>query len=214
MVGLGVLRECLLDPDVDAVLTIGRTPTDQQHPKLQQITHADLFDLSAIEDRLSGFDACFFCLGVTSVGKAEADYRHITYVLTLSVAKTLLRLNPELTFVYVSGAGTDGSGRNRAMWSRVKGQTEMDLMSLPFRAAYMFRPAMIVPLHGIRSRTLLYRIAYLLTGPFLPMLYRRYPKQVTTTEQIGRAMLVAAKSGAPKQVLESIDINELGATTP
>ena len=170
MVGQGVLRECLLDPEVTAVLSIVRSSTGQQHPKLREIVHKDFFDFSSIESELSGFDACFFCLGVSSAGMSEENYRRITYDITLAAAQTLVKLNPNMTFIYVSGAGTDSSERGRMMWARVKGQTENALLRLPFKAAYMFRPAVIVPLHGIKSRTRLYRVSYAVLGPLLPLL--------------------------------------------
>jgi uncharacterized protein YbjT (DUF2867 family) len=207
MVGQGVLRECLLDPQVTGVLAVGRSASGGQHPKLRELVQPDLFDLRTIETQLSGFDACFFCLGVSSVGMAEESYRRITYDLTLAVARTLARLNPRMTFVYVSGMGTDSTERGRTMWARVKGATENALLRLPFRAACMFRPAMIVPLHGIRSKTRLYRALYAAAAPLLPWLYRRFPKYVTTTEQVGRAMLEVARRGAPKPVLENADID-------
>jgi len=140
MVGQGVLRECLVDCDVTRVLCVGRKPTGQQHPKLSELVVPDMTDYSAVEDKLSGFDACFFCLGVSSVGMTETDYRRITYDLTLAAAQPLARLNPQMTFIYVSGAGTDSTERGSTMWARVKGATENALMRLPFRAAYMFRP--------------------------------------------------------------------------
>jgi len=202
MVGQGVLRECLLDSRVNRVLTIGRSATGERHPKLQEIAHADLRDLSSLD--VDSYDACFFCLGVSSAGMDEASYRKVTYDLTLTVAKQLATRNPNMTFIYVSGAGTGGS----SMWARVKGDTENDLLKLPFKAAYMFRPALIQPMHGIKSRTTSYRVFYALTRPFFPLL-RRMPKYVTTTEQIGRAMINATANGAPKKVLESEDINRL-----
>jgi uncharacterized protein YbjT (DUF2867 family) len=208
MVGQGVLRECLLAPDVECVLTVGRTATGQRLDKLDEIVHSDLLDLSAIEDRLSGYDACFFCLGVTSAGMKEADYRRITYDVTLAVARTLARRNPDMTFVYVSGQGTDSTERGRSMWARVKGATENALLALPLRA-YMFRPGFIQPLHGIRSRTRLYRLAYRVAAPLVPLARRFFPRQFTTTETIGRAMLHVARAGAPKRVLETPDINAL-----
>ena len=207
MVGQGVLRECLLDPDVRSILSIVRTATGQQHPKLRELVHSDFYDYSAIENKLTGFDTCFFCLGVSSTGMQEERYRHVTFDLTLAAAQTLVRLNPRMTFIYVSGAGTDSSERGRTRWARVKGATENALLRPPFKAAYMFRPALIVPLHGIRSKTRLYRMIYAGTGPLLPVLYRRFPKYVTTTAQLGRAMLKVAKHGAPKKVLENSDIN-------
>lgn len=212
MVGQGVLRECLLDPDVERVLAIGRSTTGQQHPKLREIVHKDFLDLSAIEGELRNLDACFFCLGVSSARMSEDAYHRITYDTTLAVVHTVVRLNPGMTFIYVSGAGTDSSERGRTMWARVKGKTENALLRLPFRAAYMFRPAAIQPLHGIRSKTTMYRLLYTLTGPILSLLKVLWPKYVTTTEQVGRAMLQVAKRGAAKPVLENRDINKIAAS--
>ena len=209
MVGQGVLRECLLDPEVRVLLSVGRSATGQSHPKLREIVRSNLVDLSAIEPELSGFDACFFCLGVSSAGMPEQDYRRVTFDITLAVAQTLVRLNPTMTFVYVSGAGTDSSERGGSMWARVKGQTENALRRLPFKETVMFRPAGIVPLHGITSKTRLYRNLYTLTRPIWPALYRAFPQFVTTTEQIGRAMLRVARQGSPKPILETRDINAL-----
>jgi uncharacterized protein YbjT (DUF2867 family) len=208
MVGQGVLRECLLDPEVGQVLSIGRSATGQAHPKLRELVHPDLLDLAAVEPRLCGFDACFFCLGVSSAGMKENDYRRVTFDITLATARTLARLNPTLTFIYVSGAGTDSSERGRSMWARVKGETENALLRLPFKAI-MFRPAGIVPLHGIVSKTRLYRVAYALTRPLWSVLLGAFPQYVTTTEQIGRAMIRVAKQGASRRVFETRDINAL-----
>jgi len=209
MVGQGVLRECLLDPDVEIVLSVGRNATGQRHPKLRELVHRDFLDFSPIESELAGFDACFFCLGVSSAGMKADDYRRVTYDFTMAAARTLARLNPNMTFVYVSGMGTDSSERGRTMWARVKGQTENALLRMPFQAAYMFRPGVIVPLHGIKSRTALYRIPYMLMAPLLPLLEAAFPKYVTTTERLGRAMIHVAKQGAAKAVLESSDINAI-----
>ena len=209
MVGQGVLRECLLAGDVDSVLAVGRTSTGQQHAKLQEIVRPDLFDLAPIESRLSGFDACFFCLGVSAAGMSEQDYRRLTYELTISVATTLARLNPAITFIYVSGTGTDSSESNRMMWARVKGKTENDLLKMPFRAAYMFRPGYIQPLHRIRTKTKWYGAFYTVVAPLYPILKRLLPNYVTTTECVGRAMLNVARRGAPKRFLENQDINQL-----
>jgi uncharacterized protein YbjT (DUF2867 family) len=209
MVGQGVVRECLLNPQVESVLSIGRSASEQEHEKLRQLVHRDFFDFSAIATELSGFDASFFCVGVSSAGMTENDYRRITYDLTLATAETLVKRNPGMTFVYVSGAGTDSSERGRIMWARVKGKTENALLRLPFQAAYMFRPGVIVPLDGVRSKTRLYRMAYALAGPLLRSLYPRFPKYVTTTKQVGRAMIRVAEDGFPKSVLESSDINQL-----
>lgn len=158
---------------------------------------------------LAGFDACYFCLGVSSVGLTEESYRRVTYDLTISVARSLAKLNPQMTFIYVSGMGTDSTGRGRTMWARVKGETENALLRLPFKAAYMFRPALIVPLHGIKSKTKLYRVFYAVFGPTLPLLYAIAPRYVTTTAQIGRAMLAVTKRGAAVSVLETSDINKV-----
>ncbi len=209
MVGQGVLRECLLDPDVERVLSIVRAPTGQSDPKLRELVHKDFFDFSGIESELAGYDACFFCLGVSSVGMKEADYRRITYDITMAAARVLARLNPAMTFIYVSGLGTDSSESGRTMWARVKGKTENDLLRLQFKAAYMFRPGAIVPLHEVKSKTRIYQGFYALLGPLMPLLYKLFPQYVTTTEQIGRAMLKVARQGAPKAILETADINKL-----
>jgi uncharacterized protein YbjT (DUF2867 family) len=206
MIGQGVLRECLLAPDVSVVVTIGRTPTGQHYPKLREIVHQDLWHYGPIEAQLTGFDACFFCLGVTSAGMSEADYERVTYGITMAAAETLARLNPAMTFVYVSGAGTDSSERGRLMWARVKGKTENALLRLPFKAAFMFRPGVIQPLHGIRSRTAAYRVLYALTKPLLPLLRRAMPAHILTTEEMGRAMLNLVRRGGRTHVLESRDI--------
>jgi uncharacterized protein YbjT (DUF2867 family) len=209
MVGQGVLRECLLDAGVALVQTVGRTATGVTDPRLSEIVHADLMSYVSIEPRLVGFDACFFCLGVSSAGMSEADYERVTYGITMAAATTLARLNKSMTFIYVSGAGTDSSERGRIMWARVKGRTENALLRLPFKAAYMFRPGVIQPLHGIKSKTAAYRILYAITEPLLPLLRRLMPGLILTTEQIGRAMLTAARQGAPARVLESRDISAL-----
>jgi uncharacterized protein YbjT (DUF2867 family) len=158
---------------------------------------------------LQGYDACFFCLGVSSAGIQESEYRRITFDLTMAVAQTLARISSGMTFIYVSGAGTDSTGRSRSTWARVKGETENALLRLPFKAAYMFRPGVIQPLHGIRSKTALYRVGYKILGPFTSWLTAHFPKYVTTTERLGGSMLRVAKYGAPTPVLESEDINNL-----
>jgi uncharacterized protein YbjT (DUF2867 family) len=209
MVGRGVLRECLLDAGVERVLAIGRTATAQRHEKLHDLVVSNFSDFSAVERELSGYDACFFCLGVTSAGMSEADYRRVTYDIALAAATTMLRVNPAMTFVFVSGAGADSSGRGRVMWARVKGQTENALLALPFKGVYVFRPAAIQPLHGIRSKTTWINAAYAILGPLYPVWKRLVPNYVTTTEQVGRAMIAVARRGAPKHVLENADINQL-----
>ena len=211
MVGQGVQRECLLDSDVESVLAIVRNPGLPQHEKLREIVYQDVSDLSPIEDRLSGYDACFFCLGVSAVGMKEEAYRRVTYDLTVSVARTLASLNPTMTFIYVSGAGTDSTERGRLMWARVKGRTENALLQMPFKAVYLFRPAYIQPLHGIRTKTKWYGAAYALMRPLYPLWKMLFPNYVTTTECVGRAMLNAIKRGFPNPVLENRDINQMCA---
>ena len=209
MGGQGVLRECLIDNHVESVLTVGRSPTNQRHAKLREVVHDNFLDFSAIEAQLAGYDACFFCLGVSSVGMSEQRYRHLTHDITLAAARTLAKLNPQMVFIYVTGAGTDSTAQGRVMWARVKGSTENDLLKLPFRAAYMFRPAGIQPLHGIRSKTAWVQAIYLTAAPLLSLLNRVAPKYMTTTEQVGRAMIKVARDGFARPVLESEDINRL-----
>jgi uncharacterized protein YbjT (DUF2867 family) len=211
MIGQGVLRECLLDPDIERVVAVGRSSVGNAHPKLKNVVAKDLFDLSAVEQELTDLDVCFFCLGVTSAGMSEQSYTRITHDLTVSIAETLLRLNPRMGFVFVSGASTDSTERGRIMWARVKGKAENAVLRMPFKWAYMFRPAFIQPMHGIKSRTALYRIPYTLMSPLTPFLRRAFPNAVTTTEILGRAMINVAKNGYPKPILETKDINIAGA---
>lgn len=209
MVGQGVLRECLLDSDVTSVVTVVRRPAGRKHEKLKELVQPDLATLASLETQLTGFDACFFCAGVSALGMSEEQYTRVTYDLTLGVAKTMLRTSPDMTFVYVSGAGTDSSEKGRMMWARVKGRTENALLSLPFRAAYMFRPGAIMPLHGIRSSTRWYNVMYAIIRPIYPLLRRVAPTMITTTDQLGRAMLAVARKGYATHVLEMSDINRL-----
>jgi len=211
MVGQGVLRECLLADDVQQVRVIGRTPVTQTHAKLSQVVHADLFNYQGIEAELQGFDACFFCLGISVVGLDEAQYTRVTYDLTLAAAEVLSRLNPNMTFVYVTGAGTDSSEKGRSMWARVKGRTENALQRLPFKAVYLMRPGAIQPLHGVRSKTALYQAVYTLAGPLMSLLRRLWPDTIQTTETIGRAMLAVARNGGPQPILDPKAINQLSS---
>jgi uncharacterized protein YbjT (DUF2867 family) len=216
MVGQGVLRECLLDPTVETVLAVGRSPVEPPHAKLRNLVHADFTRFGDVADQLTGYDACFFCLGVSSVGMKEDEYRHITYDFTLAAAEVLARQSPAMTFIYVSGTGTDSTEKGRSMWARVKGQTENALLRLPFKAAYMFRPGVIQPLHGIKSKTTFYRAAYVVMTPVLLAMRAVAPGAVITTEQVGRAMINAAKGlggggGAPKRLVENRDIAALAA---
>ena len=205
MVGQGVLRECLLDPGVTRVVTLGRSATGQHHAKLREIVRADLMNVPSYAPELDRFDACFFCLGVSSAGMTEERYTRVTYDLTLAIAQALAKLNPSMTFIFVSGMGTDSSERGRVMWARVKGRTENALLKLPFKA-YMFRPGLIIPLRGITSRTTWYNVLYVLLKPLLPIVKKVFPGSVTTTEQVGRAMLAVARGGYPRRILESRDI--------
>jgi uncharacterized protein YbjT (DUF2867 family) len=209
MVGQGVLLECLRDPKVERVVSVGRSGVSQRADKLEQLLVPDLTDLSGVENRLSGFDAAFFCLGVSSAGMSEAEYRRVTFDLTLAVANVLVRLNPGMTFVYVSGAGTDSTEHGRSMWARVKGQTENALLHLPFRAAFMFRPGVIEAKGGIRSRSRFYRVLYAVLFPVVWVVETVAPNSVTTTEKVGRAMIRVAVDGAPRPLVGTGEINRL-----
>lgn len=209
MVGQGVLRECLQAPDVVLVQIVGRTPSGIHHPKLRELLHADLWNFAAVEDRLSGFDACFFCLGVSASQVSAEEYERVTYGITLAAAETLARLNPKMTFIYVSGAGADSSEQGRTMWARVKGKAENSLLRLPFKGTYMFRPGIIEPVHGAKSKTSLYRIFYAISKPVLPLLRWLLPDYVLTTDELGCAMLTVARIGVPRKILESRDIRTI-----
>ncbi|WP_321471229.1 NAD(P)H-binding protein [uncultured Paludibaculum sp.] len=206
MVGHGALRAALMDPGVEFVQTIGRTATGLNHKNLREVVHADLLHYDAVETELSGFDACFFCLGVSSAGMQEDAYERVTYGIAMAAAQTLVRLNPHMTFIFVSGAGTDSTERGRLMWARVKGKTENALMRLPFRASYMFRPGFIQPVHGAKSKTAVYRFFYTILTPLMPLLRWSFPAYVLTTEEIGLAMLRVVRLGATERVLETRDI--------
>lgn len=206
MVGQGVLLECLRDPQVTRVLAVGRRASGRSHARLAEHVRKDLFEWNDAGDELAGYDACFFCLGVSSLGMSEVDYTRTTYDLTMAAATALARLNPAMTFVYVSGQSTDSSETGRVMWARVKGRTENELLRLPFRAAYMFRPGMIQPVDGARSGTTWIRAIYTVLAPVMPALRRAFPDQVVTTADVGRAMLRVARDGYPRPVLEIRDI--------
>ena len=210
MVGAGVLRECLTDNRVREVLAVQRSPSGVTHTKLRELIRSDFFDFQDARDAFRGADACFFCLGVTSVGKTEQEYHRLTFDITLSAARTLADVNPGMTFCYVSGQGTDSTERGRSMWARVKGKTENELLRLPLRA-YMLRPGYIQPMGGIRSRTRLYRVFYQIMAPLYPVIRRLAPNLVTTNESVGRAMIMLAVSGYPSPILEVRDINRLAA---
>jgi uncharacterized protein YbjT (DUF2867 family) len=206
MVGQGVLRECLLDDDVHSVLAIGRNSTGRTHPKLREMIRNDMFDFGAATADLLGHDACFFCLGVSSAGMNETDYTRQTFDLTLGWAQVLARINPAMTFVYVSGAGTGG----QSMWARVKGRTEDALLAL-FSSAYMFRLGALRPMHGEVSKTRWTRIAYSVFRPLFPLVQAIAPGAVINSDELGRAMIRVAREGATKRVLENSDLRSLGA---
>jgi hypothetical protein len=205
MVGEGVLHECLLHPEVESVLVINRKPCDVTHPKLKEIIHGDFFDLSAIETQLTGYNACFFCLGISSLGVKAPEYTKISYTLTMNVAGTLSRLNPGMTFCYVSGAGTDSTEKGRMMWARVKGKTENDLMKLPFKAAYAFRPAFMLPTKGLKNVLSFYKYVTWL----YPFVHPLFPNSFGTLKEVGLAMINSVIFGSDKSVLEAKDIAAL-----
>ena len=204
MVGEGVLHECLLHPDVESVLVINRKPCGVKHEKLHEIIHKDFFDLSSIENQLTDYNACYFCAGVSSVGKKEDEYKRITYDLTLNFAKILLKHNPDMTFCYVSGVGTDTTEKGRIMWARIKGKTENDLLKL-FKAAHMFRPGFIKPTKGLKNA---YK-AYKFFTPFYPVFRKLFPKYVVTLEEIGLAMINVTLYDSNKKILECKDIDQM-----
>ncbi|MBM7489849.1 uncharacterized protein YbjT (DUF2867 family) [Micromonospora luteifusca] len=200
MVGQGVLRECLLADDVREVVTVGRRPTGAQDPKLRELTVADVGELDAVRAELTGVDACFYCLGVSSLGLGEAAYTRVSHDYPLAAARLLAQVSPQVTFIYVSGQGTDSSGEGRVMWARVKGRTENAIIDL-LPNGYAARPGFIQPTHGVVSKTRWYRIGYAITRPLVPVLRRWLPNQITTTEGIGLAMLRVARQGSPSRVL-------------
>lgn len=203
MVGEGVLHECLLHDDVEQVLVINRKPCGESHPKLKEIIHPDFFDFSAIENQLTGYNACFFCLGVSSIGMKEPEYKKLTYDLTMHVAQTLSRKNDNMVFCYVSGTSTDSSEKGKLMWARIKGKTENDLMKLPFKKTYNFRPGIIEPTKGLKNTLGFYKY----TGWLIPVVRLFMP--VVTLKQIGISMIHCVTKGFEKQILEVKDIIEL-----
>jgi uncharacterized protein YbjT (DUF2867 family) len=207
MVGQGVVRECLLDPGIESVVSVGRSRSGVSDPKFTEVVAADLLDLSSLAE-LAGVDACFFCLGVSSAGMSEADYRRVTYDITMAAATAVAARNPTATFVYVSGVGADSSGTSRTMWARVRGETENALLATSLDA-YVLRPGYFQPLHGATSRTRLYRVLYRFLKVLYPVLRAVFPKQVSTTEQIGRAMIGLARHGASERILYSVAFNAI-----
>ncbi len=211
MIGAGALIECLADPRVESVVAATRRTTGVLHPKLREIIHADFYRYDALSADFTSCDACFFCLGVTSVGLDEATYTHLTFDLTLAAARAMVAANPAMTFCYVSGLGTDSMAKGRTMWTRVKGRTENAILALGFRDAYMFRPGYIQPVKGARLSTAWYQAVYSVFGVLYPVLRVVFPSYVTTTENLGRALIQVAAAGSPTKVLEPTEINKLAA---
>jgi len=205
MVGEGVVHECLQHPAIGEVLIVNRKPFGATHPKLKEIIHADFFDITAIEDQVKGYDACYFCLGVSSVGMKEPEYYKLTYTLTLNFAQTLARLNPDMIFEYISGASTDSTEKGSSMWARVKGKTENDLAKLPSKQVYNFRPGYMHPTPGLRNTNKLYKY---ITWMY-PLLKLVFPNRVSTLAELGLAMINASIYGYEKQILEVPDIKAL-----
>jgi hypothetical protein len=213
MVGAGALLESLDEPTVESVLAVVRHPTGVRHPKLTEVIHQDFFVYEALQDRFASCDACFFCLGVSSVGMSEHAYHHLTYDLTLAAARALVAANSRMTFCYISGMHTDSTERGRAMWARVKGKTENALLGLGFKAAYMVRPGFIQPLRGVRSKTGWYQALYKVLGWLYPVFRLLLPGYVTTTAELGRALLALAARGYERPIIEVADIHRLAART-
>lgn len=214
MVGKGLLLECLKDPEVESVLVINRQPVGIQHAKLREVIHKDFFDLSPVEQELKGYNTGFFCLGVSSVGMSEAEFHRLTYDLTIHVAETALRMNPEMAICYVSGTGTDSTEKGRMMWARVKGKTENKLLSMPFRDAYMIRLGFLQPLDGIRSKVGWYSAVYRITAFLFPLLRLVFPRQMLTTRSLGQAMIKVVKQGCELKVLGNSDLNGILKSAP
>ena len=209
MVGAGALIECLADARVRSVVAVTRSPTGRHHPKLREVLHQNFFEYEALREDFAACDACFFCLGVSSVGMAEAEYTRLTFDLTLAAARAMAAVNTRLTFCYVSGVGTDSTERGRTMWARVKGRTENALLAMPFKAAYMFRPGYIQPIGGVRSRTAWVQAALTVVAPLYPILHRLLPQSTTTTAHLGRALIQVAAEGYRRPILYSRDVNAL-----
>ncbi len=211
MVGSGALRACLQDKSVTEVLAVGRRRVQNSAPKLRQLVLPDLANYAAVGDQLKGYDACFYCLGVSSAGLSEDEYQKVTYEFTLAAAKALLAQSPKMSFVFVSGAGADSTEAGRVMWARIKGKAENALLKMPFRSVHVLRPGIIQPLHGAISRTASYRLLYAVMAPLMPLLRTVMPRRITTTEVVGQAMLKLAKQGSEQKLLTNADINALVA---
>ena len=209
MVGKGVLLECLDSDKIDRVMVVNRSPLDMSHPKLQEIMLADLSDVESIREQLKGYDACFFCMGVSVLGLSEEQYTHITYDIPKAFVDTLYELNPEMVFNYVSGTGTDGTEQGKTMWARVKGQTENYVLSKGFKDAYAIRLGTIIPEKGIKSKTGWYNAIYTIARPFFPLLKKS--KHITTTSKFGLAMINTVLHPQELKHLENVHLNQLAA---
>jgi uncharacterized protein YbjT (DUF2867 family) len=211
MVGKGVLLECLENPKVKSVLLLNRSEIGITHDKIKELIIEDFNNLSSLREQLEGYDACYFCLGVSSFRMKEKEYNEITYRVTLHLAKLLSDVNPNLSFCYVSGVGTDSSEKGRSMWARVKGKTENALLKLPLKSVYLFRPGYIQPMKGVKSKTAMYNTFYAFLKPFYPLFKWIIPSKVTTNIIIGKAMIYSTLKGSDKTILYNKDINELAA---
>jgi uncharacterized protein YbjT (DUF2867 family) len=209
MIGQAVLRELLIDPEVTAVLSVVRAPTASKDPKLTELVHPNFLDFSSVAEQLTGHDACLWCLGVSSAGMTEAEYKRITYDTTIAAASVMAKHNPGMTMLFVTGVGTDSTETKKSMWARVKGAAENALLAMPFKAAYMIRPAYIQPRHGVKSKSKWTRWSYSAFGWMYPLWKLVMPKYVTTSDELGRAMIQVAKHGAPKTILETRDLRAL-----
>lgn len=208
MVGQAMLAECLRDPGITSVLVVGRTSVDVQDPKMREILHPDFFHFSSLTDDFVGTDACFFCLGVSSVGKNEADYRRVTKDITLAAAEVLAEAAPESVFIYISGMGTDSTEHGRVMWARVKGETENALLAMPFQG-YAVRPGFIQAIGGVKTKTAWYAALYRITGWLYPVLRKVSPRSVIRSDELGRAMIEVVRKRPAKRVFESDDLRAL-----
>ncbi len=209
MIGKGVLWECLDHPEISEVLSIGRRPVGVQNPKLRELLHPDFSDFESVSEQLQGYDACYACMGVSAAGLEEEEYKKLTYDYTLALAQTLYGLNPDMTFIYVSGQGTDSTEKGRQMWARVKGKTENDLLKMGFKQAFVFRPGGIIPKRGVQPSSKLYRVLINNLGWLLRLIKKMSPNAIVDTTQIGQAMIKLSTSGYPKEIIHPSDINGL-----
>jgi len=206
MVGKGVLLECLASDKVDKILLLSRSSIGIENDKITEIIHKDFYNFSTYYDAFKGYDACYFCLGTSSFRMKEREYNEITYKMTLHLAKLLSEVNPEMSFCYVSGVGTDTTEMGRSMWARVKGKTENAILKLPFKSAFMFRPGFIQPVNGVKSKTSLYKTIYSIVGPFYPLLKWMNPNGLITTNDLAKAMIKTTLDGYDEAIIYNKDI--------